>query len=198
MKVLGQDVWDELSGLEIMEKQIAGELSLPPSCCIIGLELIEADSGVLTMRRGDRMAEQPREPDPGGRDHDARRSCARRAVETMTPPGTALATIDIKVNFLRPVQADGRDLVATGRVEHACRTLAIANAELFDADQRRVAIATGSSMFLPGHPAALGEIELGRDDEQEEATTSRGWTDEGIAVRNQLLSYRVCVAPPAD
>ena len=90
------------------------------------------------------------------------------AIETVTPAGTAVATIDIKVNFLRPVEGDGRDLVAKGRVEHAGRTLAIANAELYDADERRVAIATGSSMFLPGHPAALGEIELGRDDEQEE------------------------------
>ncbi len=170
-EVLGQEVWDELSGLEIMEKQIAGELPLPPISHLTGLEPIEADSGVLTMRLpATEWLNSPANRIQGGAITMLADSALAGAVETMTPPGTALATIDIKVNFLRPVQADGRDLVATGRVEHAGRTLAIANAELFDADQRRVAIATGSSMFLPGHPAALGEIELGRDDEQERAT----------------------------
>ncbi|MGH2980546.1 MAG: PaaI family thioesterase, partial [Solirubrobacterales bacterium] len=83
------------------------------------------------------------------------------AVETLAVAGTAIASIDVKVNFLRPAQADGRDLIAHARVEHSGRTLAVANAELFDADGQRIAIATGSSMYLPGHPAALGEIELG-------------------------------------
>ena len=62
------------------------------------------------------------------------------------------------------MEADGRDLLARGRVEHSGRRLAIANAELFNGDGERVAIATGSSMYLPDHPADLGEIELGRDE----------------------------------
>ena len=167
-EVLGQEVWDELSGLEVLQKQIAGELPMPPISHLTGLEPSQAESGSVTMRLpATEWLHSPARRVQGGAIAMLADSALAGAVETVTPAGTAVATIDIKVNFLRPVQGDGRDLVASGRVEHAGRTLAIANAELFDADQRRVAIATGSSMFLPGHPAALGEIELGRDDEQE-------------------------------
>ena len=85
------------------------------------------------------------------------------AVATTAPAGTAVAAIDVKVNFLRPAKSDGRDLIAKARVEHSGRTLAIANTELFNADGQRIAIATGSSMYLPGYPADLGEIELGEE-----------------------------------
>lgn len=166
--VLGQEVWDELSGLEVIRRQIADELPLPPISHLTGLEPTHAEEGSVTMRLpASEWLNSPARRVQGGAIAMLADSALAGAVETVTPAGTAIATIDIKVNFLRPVQGDGRELVAIGRVEHAGRTLAIANAELFDADERRVAIATGSSMFLPGHPAALGEIELGRDDEQE-------------------------------
>jgi uncharacterized protein (TIGR00369 family) len=74
--------------------------------------------------------------------------------------GTAVATLDIKVNFLRPVFPDGRDLVARGRVFHSGRTIVIANAEVTNADGKRVAVATSSAMFLHDRPANLGEVEL--------------------------------------
>jgi len=41
-------------------------------------------------------------------------------------------------------------------VLHAGRRIAVASAEVLDADGRAVAIATGSAMILPNRPAALG------------------------------------------
>jgi uncharacterized protein (TIGR00369 family) len=162
-EVLGQEVWDSMNGLEVIEAQIRGELPLPPISHLTGLQPIEAGEGKVTMRLpATEWLNSPARRVQGGAIAMLADSALAGAVETLTPAGTALASIDIKVNFLRPVEADGRDLVARGSVEHSGRTLAIANAELFNADQQRVAIATGSCMYLPDHPAALGEIEFGR------------------------------------
>jgi uncharacterized protein (TIGR00369 family) len=166
-EVLGQEVWDSLSGLEVIEGQIRGELPLPPISHLTGLEPTGAGEGTVTMRLpATGWLNSPARRVQGGAIAMLADSALAGAVETLTPAGTALASIDIKVNFLRPVEADGRELIAKGSVEHSGRTLAIANAELFNADAQRVAIATGSCMYLPDHPAALGEIELGRGEEE--------------------------------
>jgi len=77
-----------------------------------------------------------------------------------TPPhllaGTSLAPVDLKVNYLRPLRADGRIAYASGQVVHLGRRTAVATAEVHDGDGRPVALATGSALVLAGGPAALG------------------------------------------
>jgi uncharacterized protein (TIGR00369 family) len=70
------------------------------------------------------------------------------AVQTTVPPGGRFASLDCKVNFLRPVAGDGANVEATARVVHRGRTLAIAETELTDSNGRRVALASGSSAIL--------------------------------------------------
>jgi acyl-coenzyme A thioesterase PaaI-like protein len=50
---------------------------------------------------------------------------------------------------------DGRDLTARAEVVHRGRTLAIASCRIENADGKLVALATGTSMYLPGRPASL-------------------------------------------
>ena len=68
-------------------------------------------------------------------------------------------TIDLKVNFVRPVAPDGRELHAHGRIRHAGRTIAIAEADVRNADGKVVAVATGSAMLLAARSAALDDAE---------------------------------------
>jgi len=93
-------------------------------------------------------------------------------VQTTLPAGTAFGPVDLKVYFLRPVAPDGRDLVARGTVIHRGRSIAIGTSEVFDADGKKVAVATGSSVILPGRPATVTtELTLpqlaGSEDDQE-------------------------------
>ena len=83
------------------------------------------------------------------------------AAFSTAPADTAVATLDFKVNYLRPVFPDGKDLTARARVVHRGRTLVIVAAELTNAEGKAVALATGSSMYLPGRPANLVGVELG-------------------------------------
>ena len=87
------------------------------------------------------------------------------AVETTVPAGLAFAGLDLKANFLRPVSPDESELTARAEVVHAGRTIAITRATVANAEGKPVLLATGSSIYLPGRPASLGEVELsGRED----------------------------------
>jgi uncharacterized protein (TIGR00369 family) len=89
-------------------------------------------------------------------------SAMMNAVLTTAPAGTAIAGLDLKVNFLRPVIADGSELEARAAVVHRGRTIAIGRATVANASGKPVAIATGSAMYLPGRAASLTEAELGQ------------------------------------
>jgi acyl-coenzyme A thioesterase PaaI-like protein len=66
-------------------------------------------------------------------------------VPTTLPAGTAFAPVDLKVYFLRPVSPDGRDLLARGTVIYRGRSIAIGTSEVFNADGKKIAVATGVS-----------------------------------------------------
>ena len=83
---------------------------------------------------------------------DTALSCA---IIASTPAGTAVAAMDLKVNYLRPAPADGRDLRAHGRVRHVGRTIAVAESEVTNADGKTAALATGSAMIRNASPANL-------------------------------------------
>ena len=80
------------------------------------------------------------------------------AIITSTRPGTAVAAMDLKVNYLRPAPTDGRDLHAHGRVRHVGRTIAVAESEVTNADGKTVVLATGSAMLRAASPADLSRM----------------------------------------
>jgi uncharacterized protein (TIGR00369 family) len=68
------------------------------------------------------------------------------AARTSTPPGTMFWPIELKLNYLRPLAADGREAYARARVVNAGRRFVVAGAEVRDADDRLIAVASGSVM----------------------------------------------------
>jgi uncharacterized protein (TIGR00369 family) len=161
--VLPQDVWDELPGLEIARRHIAGELPPPAVHRLTGIEPTEVGEGTATVRMpATEWLNSPARLLQGGTIVMLADTAMMIAVLTTAPAGTAIAALDLKANFLRPVAGDGRDLTARAMVEHTGRTLAISRARLENADGKPVLLATGTAMYLPGRPASLGgETELG-------------------------------------
>jgi len=72
------------------------------------------------------------------------------AVANTLPARSSYATLDLKVHFLRPAPPDGRDLVATGVVVHRGRRMAVATADIVDADGKKVAMGTSSHLVFEG------------------------------------------------
>jgi uncharacterized protein (TIGR00369 family) len=171
---IGQERFDELPGREILERQLRGELPRPPIHYLTGIAPTELGEGTASVRMpASEWLNSPARRLQGGTIAMLADFALLTAVMTTTPPGTAIAGLDLKVNFLRPVLADGRDLVAHAEVAHAGRTLAITRGRVENADGKPVVLATGTAMLLPGRPAALGgDVELDGDAASGNATQS--------------------------
>jgi uncharacterized protein (TIGR00369 family) len=155
---LAAEVWEQRTGLEILRAQIAGELPSPPIHFLTGLTLQTAspDAVTFTMPAAEWLTAPPPGRVQGGAVALLAEAAFDAAIQAVLPAGTALAPVDLKVNYLRPLRADGRPAAASGRVLHAGRRIAVAASEVTDADGKPVAIATGSAMLLQGRPASLG------------------------------------------
>ncbi len=160
-QTLGQEVWDRLSGIEVLRAQLSGELPMPPVHYLTGLKIasVDSDEVVFEMPATQWLCAPRRKRVQGGAVATLAETALSAALQTRLPPRTALAPIDLKVNYLRPLGADGRCATARGSGVHAGRRIAVANAEVLNADGKPVAVATGSAMILPDRPASLGAVE---------------------------------------
>jgi uncharacterized protein (TIGR00369 family) len=161
-EVIPQEVFERCNGLEILRKLIAGELPRPPIYHLTGLRLSEADEGeTVAVLPCSKWLSTSAGTIQGGFTAMLAESAMTSAAFSTAPVDTAVATLDFKVNYLRPVFPDGEEMTARARILHRGRTLVIAGAELTNAEGKQVALATGSSMYLPGRPANLVGVELG-------------------------------------
>ena len=151
--VIPQEEWDATPGLELVQSWLKEERAAPPVCQLSGWRLLEVDEGASTWSvSASEWFCTGFGTFYGGIIALLLDGGIITAVTTTLPPGASFGTLDLKVNFLRPVTPDGRDLTARARVVHRGRTVAVTTAEVEDADGKRVAMATSSAMILPGVP----------------------------------------------
>lgn len=144
------ELWRSMGGDEILARQIAGELPHPPIHHLTGMTLRQVSPGRVTFTMpAHRWLTSAMGTVEGGAIAMLAHAALATAVTSTLEAGTAYRPVDVKVNFLRPVFADGVDLVATGVVTHRGRTLAVATADVVGTDGKKVATATGSTMILP-------------------------------------------------
>jgi uncharacterized protein (TIGR00369 family) len=160
--VLPQEVFEQRTGLEILSGLVAGELPKPPIHHLTGLRLVEAEEGeTVVVLPCSKWLSSSAGTIQGGFTAMLAESAMTGAAFSTAPADAAVATLDFKINYLRPVFPDGEDMTARARILHRGRTLVVAAAELTNAEGKKVALATGSSMYLPGRPANLVGVELG-------------------------------------
>jgi uncharacterized protein (TIGR00369 family) len=173
-EVLPQEIWDGTDGLGVLQSLITGDLPAPPLARFCGIAPVEATAGTTTwtMPASEWLCAPIQGRLYGGAIAMLAGTAIDGTVQTILPAGTAFGPVDLKVYFLRPVPPDGRDLVARGTVIHRGRSMAIGTSEVFDADGKKVAVATGSAVILPDRPATVTtELTLppldGSEDDQE-------------------------------
>jgi uncharacterized protein (TIGR00369 family) len=156
-EVLSQEIWDSAGGLGVLQSLITGDLPAPPLAHFCGIVPVDADAGKTTwkMPASEWLCSPVQGRLYGGAIAMLAGTAIDGTVQTTLPAGTAFAPVDLKVYFLRPVPPDGRDLLARGTVIHRGRTIAIGTSDVFDADGKKVAVATGSAVILPGRPATV-------------------------------------------
>jgi uncharacterized protein (TIGR00369 family) len=154
---LTQTEWDELSGTDVLEGLGTGRLPAPPISHLTGLRVLDADAGRATFGLpASAWLTSPTSLIQGGAIALLADTVLAMAAQSTCPPRTTATPLDLKVNYLRPVASDGRELIGRGTVVHRGRTLTVATADLENADGKRVAVATGTALIRPG-PWLAGE-----------------------------------------
>jgi uncharacterized protein (TIGR00369 family) len=157
--VVPQEAWDERSGLEVYRDLIAGRLPSPPVHHFTGGRFTEMDEGrAVFVQPATEWLNSPARAMYGGAIAWTVDIALSGAVHTTVPAHSAFAPLDLKVNFVRPVFPDMRDLTAEAHVTHRGRSLAVASCELRNGDGKPVAIGTCSSIILPGRRWSGGEV----------------------------------------
>jgi uncharacterized protein (TIGR00369 family) len=150
--VLGEPIsheeWSRISGLEALRRCIAFE-AVPPIYHLTGMHPVEAGEGHCTFA----MPASPWlcSPQPvlyGGAIAMLADAALSTAVMTTIPAASSFASLDLKVNYLRPVTPDGSMLHAQARLVHRGRTLVLAEADIVNEDGRKVAVASSSAIVL--------------------------------------------------
>lgn len=152
-EVVGQDVWDATSGLDVVRLWSKGELPVSPACSLLSIRFVDAAEGGATLAMPASLwCCTGFGTFYGGVVAALADAAINAAVTTTLPPRTSFGTLDLKTQFLRPVPPDGRELTATATVEQRGRRIAVTTARIDDADGKRVAMATGSAMIAPERP----------------------------------------------
>jgi uncharacterized protein (TIGR00369 family) len=138
-----------LSGLEYLQRMQHGELPPPPIAQLMGFEGFEAEEGHATFF----VTPAEYHYNPIGVVHgglaatlfDSALGCA---IHSTLPEGTGYTTIELKVNYLRPLTVDTGRVRCEAHVVHVGGRLATAEARLLDEHDRLYGHGTTTCMIF--------------------------------------------------
>ena len=137
------------SGLEFMQALADGKIPPPPIAMLLSMWPTRLVRGLAQFECvPDESAYNPIGVVHGGLVCTLADSVAGCAVHTTLDAGIGYTSIDITVNYLRPVTADSGTLVAVGRVTKPGRRVALAAAEIHDGAGRLVATASSNCLVF--------------------------------------------------
>ncbi|HET9980035.1 MAG TPA: PaaI family thioesterase [Ktedonobacterales bacterium] len=136
-------------GLEVLRRVVAGEEPLAPIMATMNFTLVEVEKGRAV------FATTPAEYhyNPIGVVHggvaatllDSAMGCA---INAALPAGTAYTTLEIKVNYLRPLTMTTGPVRAEGKVVHLGRRMAVAEGRITDASGKLYATASTTCLVM--------------------------------------------------
>lgn len=150
---IAQEVWNRTTGLEALHMCINDPESAPPIHYLTGLRPTTAEEGKCTfVMPASGWLMPPASVLYGGAIALLADAALSGAMMTVNPAGGSFAPLDLKVNYLRPVLPDGGLLTARATLVHRGRSMVVATAELFNHEDKRIALASASAMMLPSPP----------------------------------------------
>lgn len=138
-----------MSGIQYLRAIQTGELPPPPIAELLGMYMTEVDEGRVV------FSVEPAEYhyNPLGTVHggvtatllDSALGCA---VQSMLPPGTGYTTLELKVNYLRPLTSKTGMVYSEGKIIHVGGRIATAEGRVTDASGKLYAHATTTCILL--------------------------------------------------
>jgi uncharacterized protein (TIGR00369 family) len=139
------DTLASVSGLDFLRMIIDGRFPGPPIAELLGFSPVEAEKGrvVFAAMPGARHY-NPIGSVHGGFAATLLDSCMSCAVQSMLESGYGYTTVEIKVNFVRPITAETGEIRAEGKSIHVGRQIGTAEGRLTDAKGRLLAHGTAT------------------------------------------------------
>jgi uncharacterized protein (TIGR00369 family) len=139
-----------VTGLEFLRAIGAGELPGAPIAELLGIAPVEVEEGRVVFE----AVPEPRHYNPIGTVHgglaatllDSAMGCA---VHSTLPAGVGYTTVELKVNFTRPITSDTGRILSEGTVVHRGGRVATAEGRVFsEADGKLLAHGTTTCLIL--------------------------------------------------
>ncbi|HKZ84369.1 MAG TPA: PaaI family thioesterase [Anaerolineae bacterium] len=138
--------------LDYLHTMLRGETPHPPVAMLIGFRLVSIESGQATVE----FEAGERHTNPMGMLHggvlcDIADAAMGMAYASTLDEGETFTTLELKINFLRPVQ--NARLRASSRVVKRGQTIGLVECDVTDEQQQLVARASSTCMILRGQQA---------------------------------------------
>lgn len=138
-----------LPGIEHLRAMHAGTMPRPPIMELLNYEVLEIEVGRVTFV----MTPAEYHYNPAGVVHGGvtstiADSAMAFAIQTMLPAGASCTTLELHVNFVRPLTANSGRVRAIGEVLHKGRTIATAQARVVDNNDKLYSHATCTCMII--------------------------------------------------
>lgn len=140
----------KFSGMEFLKKLQIGELPRPPFSETMDMVLTEIAPGLAVFEA---------KPDlkfynaigciHGGYISTMLDSAMACAIQTKLSAGIAFTTLELKVNFIRPVLVTTGPIRAEGKLIHCGKTIATSEGKLYDAHGKLYAFGTTTCALMP-------------------------------------------------
>ena len=140
----------EGAGIDYVRKIVSGEYAMVPIGEHLGFRLVEADPGrVALLGRPDRNSYNLLENVHGGWTAAILDTAMALSTLTTLDAHHAFTTLDIRINYLRPITMATGEVRAEGKVLQGGRRIAYCEAKLMDPAGKLLAHGTGSCLIIP-------------------------------------------------
>jgi len=129
-----------ISGLDYLKRIKDGTISPPPIALLVGYRISEVEEGrAVFMLEPAEYHYNPFSTVHGGIAATLLDTAMAAAVLSTLPTGQACSTLEIKVNYIRPVTQKSGLIRCTGKVIHVGSRIATASGKIFDGNEKLVA-----------------------------------------------------------
>jgi len=140
---------NQLSGLEIFQRMLAGEFLMPPFAETLDYRLLEVERGRVIFGGKPKLAfRNPLGTIHGGYIATLLDSAMACAVHTTLEAGKGCTSLEFKINFVRPVFEATGFLQTEGKIINVGRQIATAEGRTFDENGKLYAHGTTTLMIF--------------------------------------------------
>lgn len=138
-----------LTGLELLTRIMQGSLPAPPIQQTLAFQLIKVDRGVTVFAGIPRYEYyNPLDSVHGGYIAALLDSCMSCAVHSTLEVGYSYATLEVKINYVRPILRDTGEVRAEGKLLSSGKRIATAEGRLVDAAGKLYAHGTTTCLIF--------------------------------------------------